>query len=70
MDNYILYVLNDINIPSNTNNNINQAISSSSPSNQTQLIPLIGKFSRVLIMYSKLFSFAYFFFDIVSFDTE
>jgi len=43
VDNYILYVLNDINVPSNTNNNINQAINSSLQLNQTQLIPLIGK---------------------------
>jgi len=49
VDNYILYVLNDINVPSN----INQTINSSSQLNQTQLIPLIGKF--IFFFFSSLF---------------
>jgi hypothetical protein len=68
VDNYVLYVLSDLNATSNTNNNINQAINSSLQSNQTQLIPLIGKFSSSLT-----FSNSFFFFylrDIARFDTK
>ena len=39
MDNYVLYVVNDLNAVSN----MNQAINSSLQTNQTPLIPLIGK---------------------------
>ncbi|CAF3630906.1 unnamed protein product [Rotaria sp. Silwood1] len=42
IDNYILFVLNDSNIISNTNNNTNQLVNSSLQSNQAQIIPLIG----------------------------
>ncbi len=55
MDNYILYVVNDTNVTYNTNNNINQAINSSSQLNQTQLIPLIGKFSFVYHIFKLIF---------------
>ncbi len=48
MDNYVLYVLNDL--------NMNQAMNSSLQLNQTQLIPLIGKFS-LLITCSNSFLF-------------
>ncbi len=48
MDNYVLYVLNDL--------NMNQAMNSSLQLNQTQLIPLIGKFS-LLITCSNSFYF-------------
>ncbi|CAF1674713.1 unnamed protein product, partial [Adineta ricciae] len=41
VDNYILYVLNDVNLTSTTNHNLNHAVNSSLQSNQTQLIPLI-----------------------------
>jgi hypothetical protein len=48
VDNYVLYVLNDL--------NMNQAMNSSLQLNQTQLIPLIGKFS-LLITCSNSFLF-------------
>ena len=53
MDNYILYVLNDVNLTSTTNHNLNHAVNSSLQSNQTQLIPLIGTFSSAITCFEK-----------------
>lgn len=42
MENYVLYVINDINLSSNTHQPINS--SSSTQLNSSSLIPLIGEF--------------------------
>lgn len=72
MDNYVLFVLNDSSIASSSNNNIsNPAVNSSVQSSQTQLIPLIGKFSSLTCSYFIFSSLTIIIrFDIDRFDTE